>query len=387
MSLRAVIDGRSVQSWDVGEADWLALKRRSRAGGVGLSMPCCAGRAVPKTGASGLRFFSHHRQGVGCSTGEESERHLRLKAIAAEAARRAGWDVVTEANGTCPRGDEWRADVLAEKAGVRVAIEPQVSPQDLARYRERQERYCRSGVFALWLAARLPAGYAESREMPIFHLRRAEGGEETVKDRPLADFLFDFLGHRYEYVASEVLIRAPACLIPIPSSCETCRRAIVRTPAVAVFPGEVRPGAGWSVLDLEREVWLDQANDLITARVARTGQAIGLLRAARPKLSRRVEYRQACPFCGALQRRPAASLDLVRREWRDPGMRDGTVRVDLERSHRGTLFGWVLKADASCLPHPPARPEIEREWMTRMASLRPATPHRGGGLFGDAAPL
>jgi len=75
MSLRAIIDGRSVQSWDISEEDWLALKRRSRTGGSGLAMPCCKARAVPKTAASGLCFFSHHgRRGVDCSSsGHESE--------------------------------------------------------------------------------------------------------------------------------------------------------------------------------------------------------------------------------------------------------------------------------------------------------------------------
>jgi hypothetical protein len=108
MSLRAVIDGRSVQSWDIGEEDWLALKCRSRTGGLGLAMPCCQTRAVPKTAASRLRFFSHHgRQGIdGCSGGHESERHLRLKALAADAARRAGWTVRTEVRGACPYGEE-----------------------------------------------------------------------------------------------------------------------------------------------------------------------------------------------------------------------------------------------------------------------------------------
>jgi hypothetical protein len=296
MSLRAIIDGRSVQSWDIGEEEWLALKRRSRTGGSGLAMPCCNARAVPKTAASGLCFFSHHgRQSIdGCcsSSGHESERHLRLKALAADAAGRAGWTVTTEVRGICPDGAEWQADVLAEKDGVRITIEPQISRQDLARYRERQDRYRRSGVFALWLAARLPAGYTESREMPIFQVQRLDDGSdsgeetETAKGRPLGEFLFDFLSRRYAYVSGEVLIRAPACLIPIPSRCHACRRAIVRTPAVAVFPGEDQPGIGWSMLDLEREVWLDEANELIRARIARTGQRIGLVRAAWPKLPR-----------------------------------------------------------------------------------------------------
>ena len=286
----------------------------------------------------------------------------------------------TEVRGVCPDGEEWQADVLAEKDGVRVTIEPQISRQDLARYRERQDRYRRSGVFALWLAARLPAGYIESREMPIFQVRCTDDGscsEETVKGRVLGEFLFDFLSRRYEYVSGEVLIRAPACLIPIPSRCHACRRAIVRTPAVAVFPGEERTGTGWSVLGLEREIWLDEANELITACVARTGQRIVLVRAAWLKRPRRIEYRQTCPFCGVRQRprlelgARGVSLDLIRREWRDPGLRDGIVRMDLEHKHRDrTEFGWVLKADAGRLARPPA--PIERAWMTRVASLRTA---------------
>ena len=128
MPLRCVgPDGQSIQSFDLTEAEWSALRlenRRSRQ----LRMPCCDASVVMKISTRGLKFFAHKSRGP-CQSAPETEAHLALKTLAAQAARRAGWTCSTEASGSSPSGETWTADVLAHKGQAKVAIEIQLSAQ------------------------------------------------------------------------------------------------------------------------------------------------------------------------------------------------------------------------------------------------------------------
>ncbi len=381
MSLRVVIDGTSRQAWDIDQAEWDRLRSRSRAGGEGLAMPCCGARAIPKTSSLGFRFFSHHTAATACpGGGGESERHERLKAMLAQAALAAGWGAVTEAPGVSATGEAWQADVLAERDGVRVALEVQLSPQDLSTYRQRQARYRASGVFALWFAAALPAGYGESRDLPIWKLERggAADAQERLKGRPLTAFVQDFLERRYTFVANETLVDAPACLVPVRDRCPACAATFIRTPIVVVFPGEVRGGLARREHEVATLLRMDQANALIRARAARTGERLALYDAVGTKFTRDVRIRPRCPGCGApLRTNTAASVDTVRALWRDPGLRDGTVRLDLGLAEQQD-GGWVLRDTLRANDHRPAPdPSAEADWLAALALG--AAARRGAG--------
>ena len=200
MPLRCVgPDGQSVQSFDLPEAEWLALRlenRRSRQ----LRMPCCDASVVMKTSARGLKFFSHKSRGP-CLSAPETEAHLALKTAAAQAARRAGWTCETEASGSSPSGETWTADVLACKGEAKVAIEIQWSPQTNEESRSRQERYRQSGVRCLWLFRRrdIPA----SEDFPAARISGdiAAGFEAHLDGQvmPLDEFLDAVFARRLRY--------------------------------------------------------------------------------------------------------------------------------------------------------------------------------------------
>jgi len=129
-------DGQSIHSFDLTEADWSALRlenRRSRQ----LQMPCCGAAVIMKTSPRGLAFFAHKSRGP-CQSAPETEAHLALKALAAQAARRAGWTCSTEASGSSTSGERWTADVLPQKGQAKVAIEIQWSGQTNEESRYRQ---------------------------------------------------------------------------------------------------------------------------------------------------------------------------------------------------------------------------------------------------------
>jgi hypothetical protein len=81
----------------------------------------------------------------------ETEVHLELKNMVVEAVHSHGWAAQTEVTGQAPHGEQWRADVLAQKGNARVAVEIQWSGQTNDETLRRQERYKQCGIRGLWL--------------------------------------------------------------------------------------------------------------------------------------------------------------------------------------------------------------------------------------------
>ena len=108
-------------------------------------------------------IFAHKAVG-GCATGPETEVHLQLKKTVVAAARANGWEATTEVTGISPSGEQWTADVLAQKGKHRVAVEIQWSAQTNDETMRRQERYRQSGIRGLWLL-RQP-GFPITHDLP-----------------------------------------------------------------------------------------------------------------------------------------------------------------------------------------------------------------------------
>jgi hypothetical protein len=192
-------DGQSIQAFDVTVAEWSALRRengRLRQ----LRMPCCDAPVVMKTSTRGLKFFAHKSRGP-CRTAPETETHLALKTLAAQAARRAGWKCSTEASGSSPTGETWTADVLACKGAAKVAIEIQWSPQTNEESLYRHERYRQSDVRCLWLFRR--SGFPVSKDFPAALV----SGDPTTgfkvllgwQEMPVDEFLDAVFAKRFRY--------------------------------------------------------------------------------------------------------------------------------------------------------------------------------------------
>ncbi|AZO72166.1 MAG: hypothetical protein E5V92_02770 [Mesorhizobium sp.] len=216
MPLRCLgAEGESILAFDLNREEWAAL-RKGNAQSRHLRMPCCTSHAVMKVSSRGQQFFAHQPHGI-CTTAPETEQHLLLKSLAVEAARKAGWTASTEVRGFSPTGEEWTADVLAEKGDHRVAVEIQWSPQSLDETMRRQERYRQSGVRGLWLLRRL--GFPISKELPAvvvsgdsqggFEARIPNGTRQNKKNlddprnwrqqMPIASFLHAAFERRFRY--------------------------------------------------------------------------------------------------------------------------------------------------------------------------------------------
>ncbi|WP_304511775.1 competence protein CoiA family protein [Desulfobacula sp.] len=149
MPLRAIIDGKTVQSFDFTEDEWNSLKNKRSE--LDVKMICCKNKGILKTSSLGTFFFAHHRRN-GCKSPSESKEHLLAKFIVAKAAKMSGWCVFTEYKNETLDGEAWQADVYAKKDSMQIAFEIQLSPQTNKEYDRRQKKYKTSDVRCAWFS-------------------------------------------------------------------------------------------------------------------------------------------------------------------------------------------------------------------------------------------
>jgi hypothetical protein len=172
MPLKALLDGQPILAPLLGDTAWAELYfQRYR-----LVLPCCPNRAVQMRGGAGTTRIQHfsHAPSPTCQFRAETMAHLRAKVAIARACAEAGWAVDIEHAET-----DWRADVLADRGGRRVAFEVQWSRQTLAETEARQARYRAAGVRGCWFFRYPP------REL---HRPGSDTDLEARRDLPLFSF-------------------------------------------------------------------------------------------------------------------------------------------------------------------------------------------------------
>jgi hypothetical protein len=325
MPLRAVVDGRAVQVWDLDGGEWADLRRRCRADAGAVLMACCGVPGLAKASRNGNPFFAHRpgRRALGgaaappCRWAGESAAHALCKLLAAAGARRAGWEVRTEA--AAPDGG-WRADVLCARGTARVAIEVQLARAAPGELAARQERYRAAGVRGAWLvpAERCPA---PCRGLPAFPLEGAGGAARVGPGAgassapgltlPLDAFVAGLLLGRVRFEEARV-VRPLGCPVAVtaPDACRRCGRAFEHVAGVTNIPAAARPryrvgGDAVPVVAL-RDLW-----DADRWRAWSVADAVRRLRRAEPRLAPLAPRRcpvvgeayltALCPACGAAQ--------------------------------------------------------------------------------------
>lgn len=220
--------GKSVHAFALDAAQWQELKGSYRK--LGLRMACCGEPAVPKTSSLGTFFFAHQQKGE-CDSAPESAEHLYCKQLVAQAAMHAGWEVTTEFPGATPDGDQWQADVYCTRGSAKVALEIQLSPQNLYETQRRQDRYEKSGVRCAWLFG--PKGLsgiserAFTSKTPAFVLKDIEIGKEPEVASlavPLGEFVKALLSKRIVWHTETESITG--LILYIEDTCHHCRRAV-----------------------------------------------------------------------------------------------------------------------------------------------------------------
>ena len=243
MPLKCLSNGNTLYAFDFTPEEWLRQKTLNRADHH-LRMPCCSAAVVLKTSKLGTRFFAHARSGE-CQSAPESAQHLLAKKIIAEAVRTADWEVTTEHIGTTPDGERWVADVLATKGAKQIAIEVQLSRQNLEETMRRQERYDRSGVRGLWLLKHAD-GFPDDKTLPAFPIRYDEETSAFIVEVgnvaiPLTKFVIGALQGSLLF-APAIGRRLPVSLNTAPVKCWKCGQNTHVILAVEFHVGQALPG-------------------------------------------------------------------------------------------------------------------------------------------------
>lgn len=178
MAFKALKNEQNIYSFQYNLKEWIDLKADSLSS---FKMSCCGNQAILKTSKLGAQFFAHKvkPKESNCSTDGESAEHIHIKYLVMKELDRNDWNVEVEKRGCTPNGEEWIADIYAEKGKAKIAIEVQWSPQTFIETRRRQEKYAQSGIRCAWLLrsgsikARdaIVADYAYStKDMPVFSI-------------------------------------------------------------------------------------------------------------------------------------------------------------------------------------------------------------------------
>ena len=254
--------GSSIHAFDLSADEWLKLSEENR-NFRHLRMPCCSAPVVLRRSRLGTQHFVHRTVGD-CKTAPESEAHLRLKQLVVEVARANGWEAAAEVVGASPDGDDWRADVLARKGNVKVAVEIQWSPQTQEETWRRQDRYEQSGIRCLWLLRQrdIPV----DRNLPVAGIEGepAEGFTALVptgsgtQSLPMEQFLHAAFSRRLRF-GMPTGVDATVTVWMGRMFCWSCgsETEIISGIEIAAGPQEIRfsiPGIG-EHLDLVEIVW------------------------------------------------------------------------------------------------------------------------------------
>ena len=159
-------DNRGIHAFDLNDDEWNTLAYRNRSTRF-LRMPCCNAKVILRRSGLRTQHFAHKARPKDCLSREETEHHIRLKTLAVERARIAGWEADCEVAGETPDGEKWIADALARKDGRTVAVEIQWSSQTHEETRRRQRRYADSGVRCLWLMRDAPSLRFDDEHVPL----------------------------------------------------------------------------------------------------------------------------------------------------------------------------------------------------------------------------
>src|SRR6185437_13917320 len=172
MSLKAVVNGRTLLAPSIGREDWKALQKERPS----VLMTCCTAKGYMRL-REGRQEFVHKYRSEDCLGRPDSIEHDYLKTAVMHAVEDAGW--VPDVESRDPKG-KWVADVLAAKGSARVIFEVQLSPITNEELCRRYNAYRHSRIRSCWFVKGwLGQAYVEepTSNMPVFCLEQNDNHE------------------------------------------------------------------------------------------------------------------------------------------------------------------------------------------------------------------
>lgn len=172
--------GNILQTVDLNDEAWDALKSRNNDRDRHLRTKCCGAEVVLKGTDNVAKHFAHKRKPESCTAKPETKHHRRLKELAYQAALRAGWQPEMEVHVAAANRF---ADVLAKppeqcRGTLPIAVEIQWSPQTHATTLERHANYA-GHARCLWVMRKGRSQRLDDRRVPVVGVEYEADGEEA----------------------------------------------------------------------------------------------------------------------------------------------------------------------------------------------------------------
>jgi len=197
MPLKAKVNSQTVISVDYSDEGWEELKKACKSKNVFIILPCCESSGYPRTSKLGTKHFVHKVKGD-CNWAPESIDHLKLKEIIYKTCKEKGWNAETEY-----KNNGWIADVFCYKGNIKFAFEVQLSRQSINHAIERQKKYEKDGVNAVWLYKGAPNYQKFVNNVPAISLKKDDTKyyvfPSEVKKIELFSFVEDVLAGNIKY--------------------------------------------------------------------------------------------------------------------------------------------------------------------------------------------
>ncbi|WP_170954226.1 competence protein CoiA [Thalassospira xiamenensis] len=311
--------------------EWENLRKARKV--AGLRFNCCDSPVGMRISKYGVKHFYHLSKGE-CSSAGESEQHLYVKLLLADIARNAGWSVFLEEAGYTPDGQLWRADVLAKKGNVTIALEAQFSPQSEADYIARTKVYSDSGVRVCWFAGgkalrSIKHIIGKDHTLPLVGLNGdIENGFSVIltpyddKLRPLSKWAGELINGEWKLGKT---ISVPASIVMVPKTCPCCRLLFGHQRTVACYPGDIDPEFGNFPVFVSPYTNLNDAQvSFDLKRLCDEASAIHGIQISTASDNQNTW----CPKCKADVLWRDWTLDQLEAAWSDIDVRHGSVNVN-----------------------------------------------------------
>jgi hypothetical protein len=208
---------------------WSDLKNAIKNKKVEVLVASTNKKGIIKRSKLGLQYVAHKKGEAPINWKPESDQHLYLKHLVAQACQRAGWTPKVEV-----AGPGYISDVLASKNDRKIAFEIQWSKQSLERTIERQKIYQEDNLNTIWLFKNLPFGYRndgcldyDNLCIPMFEIRNEGSNYQVSFDKEshnLSNLIYGILIGEWSVVKGDsLLVHVQMGLKYSTSRCHVCK--------------------------------------------------------------------------------------------------------------------------------------------------------------------
>jgi len=205
MPLRAIIDGKEINSPFLSIEEWNELKEEIKKKSLDVTISQTNKKGYLRTSKLGLQHFVHKKGESPQNWKPEKQQYLLSKSEIMLACKESGWEVKSEYI-----SDNWTADVFAVKGSKKIAFQVQWSKQSYDETKERQTKYKNDNIRGCWFFKTPPKEVRDwdkqiiaTKDIPIFKIEEDDNKNINVNvneiNFPLKIFIIKLLNGNFKF--------------------------------------------------------------------------------------------------------------------------------------------------------------------------------------------